>query len=88
MSIGAADPVAVERLTTSEVLQLARLSRSTLWRRVAGGRLPAPVDHGRQALFSKAEVIFALQADAGRRHSEAAIDERLAAMRLTRKRRA
>lgn len=48
------------RLTTTEVCRLARLSRATLWRRIAEGRLPRPVDHGRQALFCAQAVRQAL----------------------------
>ena len=55
------DPGAVERLTTQEVLALARVSKATLWRRIAQGRLPAPVDRGRQALFVRAAVLEALR---------------------------
>lgn len=48
------------RLTTDEVCALARISRATLWRRVAQGRLPRPIDHARQALFSARDVSEAL----------------------------
>lgn len=53
----------VERLTTSEVMSLARISRATLWRRVAAGHLPRPVGRGRQALFSRFAVIRALETE-------------------------
>lgn len=56
-------PATIERLTTSEVLALLRISRATLWRRIADGRLPRPQDHGRQALFCKAAVVEAAQKD-------------------------
>ncbi|WP_292035591.1 MULTISPECIES: helix-turn-helix domain-containing protein [unclassified Brevundimonas] len=48
------------RLTTTEVCQLARLSRASVWRRIAAGRLPGPIDHGRQALFCARAVADAL----------------------------
>lgn len=50
------------RLTTAEVMSLARISRATLWRRISAGRLPQPVDRAREALFSEAEVHAALNA--------------------------
>ena len=50
----------VERLTTEEVMALARISRASLWRRVGDGRLPMPIDRARQALFSRVAVIEAL----------------------------
>lgn len=56
-------PALDTRLTTTEVLQLLRLSRATLWRRIAQGRLPRPLDRGRQALFSKAAVMEAATRD-------------------------
>ena len=59
----ATEPAAVERLTTYEVLALSRISRASLWRRVASGRLPKPIDRGRQALFLKSAVLEALGAD-------------------------
>lgn len=52
------------RLTTSEVMALARVSRATLWRRIAAGRLPPPIDRARQSLFCKAAVGEALAAAA------------------------
>lgn len=53
-------PVSRARLTTTEVCQLARLSRASVWRRIAAGRLPAPIDHGRQALFCAEAITRAL----------------------------
>lgn len=53
----------VERMTTDEVLALARVSRATMWRRIACGRLPRPIDRGRQALFLKQAVHAALAAE-------------------------
>ena len=53
----------IERLTTTEVLALLRISRATLWRRIAEGRLPRPQDHGREALFCKAAVVEAALRD-------------------------
>ena len=74
------------RLTTCEVLALLRLSRATLWRRIAAGRFPAPVDRGRQALFSRAAVLTALNAGDQTPHSlTVAIEQRLDA--LSRRRR-
>lgn len=60
------------RLTTTEVCQLARLSRASVWRRIAAGRLPAPIDHGRQALFCAQAVAEALQKTPERPSPEAA----------------
>lgn len=60
---------AIERLTTTEVLALLRISRATLWRRIGQGRLPRPVDHGRQALFCKASVVDAATKDDARLRS-------------------
>lgn len=51
---------APERLTTGEVCKLARLSRATLWRRIAQGRMPRPIDRGRQALFCAEAIAQAL----------------------------
>ena len=48
------------RITTSEVCVLGRFSRATLWRRVASGALPAPIDHGREAIFDRDRVAAAL----------------------------
>jgi predicted DNA-binding transcriptional regulator AlpA len=62
-------PASPERLTTSEVLALLRISRATLWRRVAQGRLPRPLDRGRQALFCKAAVCEAALIEDGQRRS-------------------
>jgi len=72
----------VERVTTSEVMALARISRATLWRRVASGRLPQPVDHARQALFLKADVIQALSIPTVQPASiSVAIEQRLEVLR-------
>lgn len=48
------------RLTTSEVCELARYKRDTLWRRIREGKMPKPVDRGREALFDRAAVEKAL----------------------------
>lgn len=48
------------RLTTSEVCALGRFSRATLWRRVAAGTLPAPIDQAREAIFDRERVMGAL----------------------------
>lgn len=76
----------VERMTTAEVLALARISRATLWRRIASGRLPAPADQGRQALFVKQAVIAALTTDAAQpRDVTVAIEQRLEQLRRRRR---
>ncbi len=49
------------RLTTSEVLGITRLSRTTLWRRVRSGQFPSPVERARSSLFSTDEVIRVLR---------------------------
>ena len=73
-----------ERLTTDEVLKMARISRASLWRRVASGRLPMPIDRARQALFSRAAVMAALKVDS-RPAAHALITEaRLEALRRRR----
>lgn len=48
------------RITTSEVCALGRFSRATLWRRVASGALPSPIDQGREAIFDRDCVVAAL----------------------------
>lgn len=58
------------RLTSGEVCALARISKATLWRRVARGHLPRPVDHARQALFSAHAVEHALAQQQSARTSE------------------
>lgn len=82
----AADPAAaVERMTTREVMALARISRASLWRRIKAARLPQPVDHAREALFSKAAVITALHAEAAQPASfTVAAVQRLEALRRRR----
>lgn len=48
------------RLTTTEVCELARISRRTLSRRIRDGSLTlAPVDRGREMLFRTSDVIRA-----------------------------
>jgi predicted DNA-binding transcriptional regulator AlpA len=54
------------RLTTTEVCRLARLSRASVWRRISTGRLPGPIDHGREALFCARAVAQALEKTAAR----------------------
>lgn len=49
-----------DRITTSEVLELARYGRHTLWKRIRQGRFPKPVDRGRENLWSRADVEKAL----------------------------
>lgn len=76
----------VERLTTAEVMSLARISRATLWRRVSAGRLPYPVDRGRQALFLRIEVVAALRAQTTKPCSvSVAIEQRLDVLRRRRR---
>lgn len=76
----------VERLTTAEVMSLARISRATLWRRVSAGRLPSPVDRGRQALFLRLEVVTALRTQGAKPCSiSVAIEQRLDALRRRRR---
>jgi excisionase family DNA binding protein len=55
---GSALPI---RLTTREVCALARFSRVTLWQRIKAGRMPAPIDHGRQSIFDRDAVLEALR---------------------------
>jgi len=82
-------PEDVARLTTDEVLALTRISRATLWRRVASGRLPGPIDQGRQSLFLKSAVLSALRREAGQSLTRTvAVEQRLEAMRRRRHRHA
>lgn len=58
------------RIPASVVCKLAGYSKSTLLKRIRGGRMPQPVDRGREMLFNKSEVVEALgltgeQKDAG-----------------------
>ena len=62
----------VERMTSREVMSLARISRATLWRRIGSGMLPAPVDQARQALFLKSAVLKALSGGGARPVAEKA----------------
>ncbi len=49
------------RMTTKEVCDLARFSSATLWRRIAEGHMPAPIDRGGLGfLFDRQAVIRAL----------------------------
>jgi predicted DNA-binding transcriptional regulator AlpA len=50
----------MNRITTSEVCALGRFSRATLWRRIASGALPPPIDHAREAIFDRDRVMAAL----------------------------
>ena len=50
----------MNRITTSEVCALGRFSRATLWRRVASGALPPPIDQAREAIFDRDRVMAAL----------------------------
>lgn len=49
------------RYTRSQVLDLAGYSNATLRRRIAAGRMPAPIDRGREDLFDKDEIDAALK---------------------------
>ncbi len=81
----------LERLTTSEVCQRLRISRSTLWRRVSSGTLPVPVDRGRQALFAASEIDAVMRGAALTAPSgdtiDVAIERRLVALAQRRRRR-
>jgi len=48
------------RYTASEVCRLAGYSKVTLRRRISAGRLPKPVDRGREMLFDRQAVDRAL----------------------------
>lgn len=49
------------RMLASEVCEVARISKATLYRRIADGSLDLkPVDRGREKIFSRADVIRAL----------------------------
>jgi hypothetical protein len=48
------------RMTTAEVCELARYGPITLWRRIRAGRMPRPVDRGRQSMFDRDAVLIAL----------------------------
>ena len=48
------------RLTTAEVLRLARISRTTLWRRINSRLLPPPIDQARSSLFDEQAILTAL----------------------------
>ena len=71
------------RITTREAIALSRLSRATFWRRIAQGRLPGPVDRGRQALFCREAMLRALTA--GREQHTSAADLSAAAAALRRR---
>lgn len=49
------------RLTTPEVCALARYSKSTLWKRIDAGQMPAPIDRGGGGfIFDRDAVLKAL----------------------------
>lgn len=48
------------RITTSEVLQLARYGVKKLWRNRRAGTMPNPIDRGKEALFDRDAVLKAL----------------------------
>lgn len=48
------------RMYTADVVALAKISRSTLLRRVRAGQFPKPVDRGKQFIFSGIAVYAAL----------------------------
>lgn len=49
-----------ERMYTSEVLEVARYSRSTLNAKRKAGEFPDPIDRGRQDIYSGRAVYTAL----------------------------
>jgi excisionase family DNA binding protein len=52
------------RMTTREVCSLARYSRSTLWKRIDAGTMPAPIDRGGGGyLFDRRAVLAFLGLD-------------------------
>lgn len=51
------------RLTASEVCHLAGYGRVTLGRRIRDGKMPPPVDRGKERLFDRAAVYRALGMD-------------------------
>lgn len=53
------------RYTTTQVCAMAGYGPTTLWRRVRQGRMPKPVDRGRENLFAAHEVKQALGLDPG-----------------------
>lgn len=73
-----------QRMTTAEVMALARISRATLWRRVASGRLPMPIDQGRQSLFARPAIIAALTRTPAPVSHTLETERRLAALRRRR----
>ena len=49
------------RITTPEVCGLARFSKSTLWKRIDAGQMPAPIDRGGGGfIFDRDAVLKAL----------------------------
>ena len=82
--IEAQNLAAAQRMTTAEVMALARISRATLWRRVASGRLPTPIDQGRQSLFACMAVITALTKEPAPVSHTLETERRLAALRRRR----
>lgn len=55
-----ATPSLPVRLTKSEVCAIARISPATMWRRIKAGRLPLPIDRGRESLFDRDSVLRSL----------------------------
>lgn len=49
-----------ERMYTSEVLKIARFSRSKLTAKQKAGEFPTPIDRGREAIYSGRAVFEAL----------------------------
>lgn len=45
------------RIPSSIVCRLAGYSKSTLIKRIACGRMPSPIDRGKESLFLTAEVL-------------------------------
>lgn len=55
-----------------EVADVLRCSRSTVWRRVAGGTLPKPIRIGGRTLWDLREIEALIAAKLAERDSEAA----------------
>lgn len=60
-----ADEIAAlpSRIYTSEVCRLARYGPGKLWRERQAGKMPAPIDRGRQDIFDRDAVLKALGMD-------------------------
>lgn len=68
--------IAPARIPASEVCRLAGYGRVTLGRRIKEGKMPAPVDRGREQLFDRAAVHKALGIpSAAEQHAEPENDD-------------